>query len=165
MQSHWWIKTRFTARKCSNRVKTDNFLYPVTLKFDRWPWKTIGPLFYAALSFVHQSILIGEFKLELQSGNPQIKIGDFSSHVTLKFNGWPWKNIAYLFYAASRFVHSFVAISKLKLESRSENAQIGTKLFRLLWLQTLTSDLNLLHGHHFCPWWLLFHDDTTTGTL
>ena len=35
----------------------------VTLKFDGWPWKTIGHLFYATLSFVHHFKAIGEFKL------------------------------------------------------------------------------------------------------
>ena len=41
----------------------------VTLKFDGWPKKTIGHLFYATLSFLHHLVAIGEFKLELQSGN------------------------------------------------------------------------------------------------
>ena len=37
----------------------------VTLKFDGWPWKTIGHLFYVASSFVHHYTAISEFKLEL----------------------------------------------------------------------------------------------------
>ena len=41
----------------------------VTLKFDGWPQKTIGHLFYATLSFLHHFVAIGEYKLELQSGN------------------------------------------------------------------------------------------------
>ena len=40
------------------------------LKFDGWPWKTIGHLFYATC-FNHHFVPIGEFKLELQSGNAQ----------------------------------------------------------------------------------------------
>ena len=47
------------------------FRPPVTLKFDGWPSKTIGHLFYATLSFVQHFIAIGEFELELQSGNAQ----------------------------------------------------------------------------------------------
>ena len=43
----------------------------MTLKFDGWPWKTIGHLFNATPSFVHHFVAIGEFKLELQSGNAQ----------------------------------------------------------------------------------------------
>ena len=41
----------------------------MTLKFYIWPWKTIGHLFYAISIFVHHFVAIGEFKLELQSGN------------------------------------------------------------------------------------------------
>ena len=45
------------------------FLSRVILKFDRWPWQKIGPLFNATSNVVHHFIAIGEFKLELQSGN------------------------------------------------------------------------------------------------
>ena len=47
------------------------FLEAATLKFDGWPWKTIGHLFYASSSFVQHFVPIGEFKLELHSGNAQ----------------------------------------------------------------------------------------------
>ena len=68
-QSHGWIQTEVTVRKRSIRVRIDDFLSHVTLKFDRWPWKTIRHLFYASSSFVHHFISIIEFKLKLQSGN------------------------------------------------------------------------------------------------
>ena len=42
------------------------FFSHVTLKFDRWPWKTIGHLCYVAISFLHNFIAIDEFKLELR---------------------------------------------------------------------------------------------------
>ena len=58
-----------TVRKRSIRVEIGNFLSAVTLKFDRWLWKTIGHFSYAASSFVYHFIAIGEFKLELQSGS------------------------------------------------------------------------------------------------
>ena len=61
------------------------FLSRVTLKFDRWPWKTIGHLFYATSSFVHHFVAIGEFKLELQSGDAQ-----FGSKSTIFLAVWPW---------------------------------------------------------------------------
>ena len=67
--SHRWIETKVTVRKRSIRVIIGNFLSRATLKFDRWHWKTIGHLFYATSSFVHHFLAIGEFKLELQSGN------------------------------------------------------------------------------------------------
>ena len=70
-QIHWWIETEVTVRKRSIRVKIGDFLSCVTLKLDGWPWKTIGHLFYTTLSFVHHFKSIGEFKLELQSGNAQ----------------------------------------------------------------------------------------------
>ena len=52
-------------------VKINDFFSRVTLQFDVWPWKTIGHLFYATSSFVHHFVAIGDFKLELQSGNAQ----------------------------------------------------------------------------------------------
>ena len=70
-QIHWWIQTVFTFQKRSIRVEIGDMLSCVTLKFDGWPWKTIGHLFYATSSFVQHFIAIGEFKLELQSGNTQ----------------------------------------------------------------------------------------------
>ena len=72
-QIHWWIQTGFTVQKCSIRVEISDMLSCVTLKFDGWPWKTIGHLFYATSSFVQHRhfVAIGEFKLELQSGNAQ----------------------------------------------------------------------------------------------
>ena len=70
-QIHQWIETEVTVRKHSIRVKIGDFLSCVTLKFDGWPWKTIGHLFYTTPSFVHHFKSIGEFKLELQSGNAQ----------------------------------------------------------------------------------------------
>ena len=62
-QSHRWIQTKVTVRKHSIRVKTGDLLSRVTLKFDGWPWKTIGHLVYVASSFMHHFITIGEFKL------------------------------------------------------------------------------------------------------
>ena len=73
------------VRKHSVRVKMDNFLSHVTLKFDVWPWKTIGHLFYATSSFVHHFVAIGESKLELQSGNAK-----FGSNSTIFSALWPW---------------------------------------------------------------------------
>ena len=45
------------------------FFSRVTLKFDGPPCKTIEHLFYAIYSFAHHFVAIGEFKLELESGN------------------------------------------------------------------------------------------------
>ena len=158
-----------------------------------WPWncindlkKTIPHAFYTMSSFVHHFKAMGEFKLELQSRNAQFgsKSVIFLLYVTLKFDRWSSKIIGYLFYAASSFVHNFKAISELKLELQSGNAQFRSKSmffvlcdheiwwmtiiiceFKLelqsgncyigfwhLWPWPLTSDLDFLHGHHFCHW-------------
>ena len=41
-----------------------------------------------------------------------VKIDDFLSRVTLIFDGWPWKTIGHLFYAASSFGYHYIAIRK-----------------------------------------------------
>ena len=96
--SHRWFQTWVTVRKRPIWVKFDNFWSHVPLQFDVWPWKTIGHLFYATSSFVQHFVAIGEFKLELQSGNAQSgsKSTIFFSRVTLKFDGWPSKTIGHL---------------------------------------------------------------------
>ena len=83
--SHQWIQTRVTVWKRPIWVKINVFLYRVPLKFDRWPWKTIGHLFYATSSFVHHFIAIIEFKLELQSENTQ-----FGSKQMIFLGMWTW---------------------------------------------------------------------------
>ena len=57
-----------------------------------------------------------------------VKIDDFWSHVTLKFDGWPWKTIEHLSYTTLSFVHHFKAIGEFKLEPQSGNAQFGSQL-------------------------------------
>ena len=59
------------VRKRPIWVKIGDVLSRVTLKFDGWPWKTIGHLSFAVSSFVQHFIAIGELKLELLSGNAQ----------------------------------------------------------------------------------------------
>ena len=126
--SHQWIQAGVTVRKCPIWVKFDYFESCVTLKFDGWPWKTIGRLFNATSSFVHHFVAIGDSKLELQSGNAQFgsKSTIFKSLVTLQFDVWPWKTIGPLFYATSSSMHHFMAIGEFKLELQSGNAQFGS---------------------------------------
>ena len=61
------------VRKRPIWVKIGDVLSRVTFKFDECPWKTIGHLFFAVSSFVQHFIAIGEFTLELQSGNAQFE--------------------------------------------------------------------------------------------
>ena len=72
-----------------------------------------------------------------------VKLDDFFSCVTLQFDVWPCKTIGHLFYAASSFVHHFVANGELKLELQSGNAQLGSNstIFRGVWPWNLTDDL------------------------
>ena len=84
-RTHRWNQTGVTVRKRPIWVKFDDFKSRVTLKFDGWPSKTIGHLFYATSSFVQHFIAIGEFKLELQSGNAQS-----GSNFSIFSAVWPW---------------------------------------------------------------------------
>ena len=81
----WWIQTWVTVRKRPIWVKFNDFWSRATLKFDGWPCKTIGHLFYPSSSFVHHFVAIGELKLELQSGNAQ-----FGSNSTIFRAVRPW---------------------------------------------------------------------------
>ena len=101
------------------------FLSRVTFKFDGWPWKTIGDLFYATSSFVHHFIAISE--VTVRKRPIRFKINNFMSRVTLKFDRWPWKTIECLLYATSNFVLHLEAIKEFKLELQSGSAQLGTK--------------------------------------
>ena len=83
--THWWIQIWVTVWNRSIRVKIDDCLSRVTYKFHGWPSKTIGHLFYATSSFVYHFVPIGEFKLELQSGNAQ-----FGSNSTIFRAVRPW---------------------------------------------------------------------------
>ena len=127
-RTHWWIQTGVTVGKRPIWVKIDNFFSRVTFNLDGWPWKTIGHLFYDALSFVHHFNAIGKFKLKLQSGIApfESKSTIFFSRVTLKFCRWPWKTKGHHFYATSSFVHHFVPIGEFKLELQSGNGQFGS---------------------------------------
>ena len=84
-RSHQWIQLWVTVRKRSNRVKFDDCLPTVTLKFQEWPWKTIGHFFYTHPSFVHHFIAICVFRFEFQSGNAQLW-----SKSTIFCLLWPW---------------------------------------------------------------------------
>ena len=84
-RSHRWIQAGVTVRKRPIWVKFDDFQSRVTLQFDRWPWKTIGHLFYSTSSFVHHFVTIVVLQLELQSGN-----GQFGSNSTIFRAVWPW---------------------------------------------------------------------------
>ena len=107
--SHRWIQTGVTVRKCPIWVKIVDFFSRVTLQFDVWPWKTTGHLFYATSSFVHHFVAIGDFKLELQSGNAQV-----GSNSTIFGVAWPWNltdDLEKQYGASSFLLQAFCSIS------------------------------------------------------
>ena len=157
-----------TGLVISNWIQIINFSARVTVNFDWWPCKKIGHLFYATSSFVHHFVAIGEFKLELQSGNAQ-----FGSKSTIFLAVWPrnftddpQKKIGYLFYATSSFVHHFVAIGEFKLKLQSGNDQSGSNSRFLepcdleIWRMTLQNNrAPLLSYFKLCAsfrshWWI-----------
>ena len=71
-QKHRWIQKLESQSKIAQfGSKSVIFLSRVTLKFDETLIKKIGHLCYTISSFVHHFTAIGEFKLELQSGDAQ----------------------------------------------------------------------------------------------
>ena len=135
------FQTGVTVWIYSIKVKISICLSHVTLKFDRWPWKTIRHLFYTTLGSVHHFKAMGEFKLELQSRNSQFDF--FLYRVTLQFNGWPRKTIRHIFYTTLSTVHHFKACSEFKLELESASTQFGWKatIFCPVWPWNLMDDL------------------------
>ena len=135
-----------TGQVISNWIQIVNFSARVTVKFDGWPRKTIGHFYllynvklYASFQ-IHWWIQTG---FTVQKRSIRVEIGDMLSRVTLKFDGWPWKTIAHLFYATSSFVQHFVAIGEFKLELQSRNAQSGSNstIFRAVRPWNSTDDL------------------------
>ena len=126
---HWWIQTGVTVRNRPIWVKFDDFESRVTFKFDGWLWKSMGHLSHATSTFVHHSVAIGEFKLELQSGNSQfgsnstILLTVLHSNLTDDLE----KTIGHLFYDTLSYVHYFYTIAKFKLKLQTRNDQFGSK--------------------------------------
>ena len=89
LRSHWWIQTGVEVWNTQFGSKS-TILSPVTLKFGRWPWKTIWNIFYATSNYVHHFVAICEFKLESWSGKAQIGAKFALTCLTLTFDLWPW---------------------------------------------------------------------------
>ena len=106
-QSHLWIQTGVTVQKRSIWVKIGHFVE----------------------IFVYYFIAIGQFKLQLQSGNRQFgwKSLIFFVVCDLEISWVTLEKIENLSYATLKFVHHFIAISEFKLELQSRNAQFVSK--------------------------------------
>ena len=148
-QTPRWIKTGVTVRKRSIRVKIGIFFVPcdleiwwMTLKNNRAPLLCCLKLYTSFHS--HRWI---QTKVTVRKHPIWVKIDDFFSRVTLKFDRWPWKN------------NRAPLLSNIKLYASFHHhmwIQTGvTVRKRLSWVMTsvtLTYDLDLSHGHHFCHW-------------
>ena len=76
---------------------------------------------FCALPCSHQSFQTG---VTVRKRPVRVKISKFWAPVTRDFDGWPWKALGHLIYAATSFEHHFVAISQFKLQLQSGNTKI-----------------------------------------
>ena len=164
-RSHWSIQAGVTVRKRLVWVKFDAFKSRVTLTFDGWPSKTIGHLFYATSSFVHHFVAIGEFKLELQSGNAQ----SWSNSVLFRA-AWPWNltdDLQKQKGTSSKHHQAICIISSSHVNSNwsysPETVKLGCDLCDLAhWPLTLTFCMDITFVICNNSW--KFQDDAMMGT-
>ena len=128
IQIHRWIQTGVTVRKASIWVNIGDFcpVWLTSLMDDLEKYNREPLLYYFKLCLSFQGHRWFQTWVTVRKHSIRVKISDFLSHVTLKFDGWPWKTIGHPFYAASSYVHNFVAISIFKLELQSGKAQFGS---------------------------------------
>ena len=129
---------QFGSKSAIFFVPCDLEIWWMTLENDR---ATL--LYYIKLCASFQIHRWIETEVTVQKRPIWVKIGNFVSRVTLKFDGCPWKTIGHLFYVASSFVHHFTSISEFKLELQSGNAQSGSNstIFKAVQPWNLTDDL------------------------
>ena len=141
----------------------------MTLKFDGWPRKTIGHLFYlfyTMLSFVLHFKTTGELKLELQSRKAQF--GSKSTICPL----WPWNlmdDLEKQYGTSSMSLQALCIISLPYVNSNwsydLETAKWVHDLCDLdLWPLTLTICIYITFVNGNMNSWK-FQDDRMTGTL
>ena len=133
-----WSYSLETLSSGQNRqffVPCDLEMWRMTLKNNRAPL-----LYYIKLCALFQSHWWIQTGVTVRKRSIWVKIGDFLSRVTLKFDGWPWKTTGYPFYATSSFVHHSKAICEFKLELQSGNAQFVSKTVIFLSRVTLKFD-------------------------
>ena len=147
----------------------------MTLKFNEWLKKNNKALllYYTKLcaSFqIHRRIQTG---VTVRECSLRVKIGDFLSRVTFKFDGWSWKTIGYLFYITLRFVQYFKTTGIFKLELESGNAQFGSQLVILCppwpignWWMTLKNNrAHLLYYIKLCALFQIHRWSHTWGPV
>ena len=158
-RSHWWIQTGGQSGNAQFGSNSTIFLavWPRNLMNDLGNNRAPLLCCFKLCAIIHgnQWILTG---VTVRKCPIWVKINDFFSRVTLKFDRWPSITIGHLFYATSSFVHHFKAIVKLKLKLQSGNAQFGWKLeiFCPVWPWNLTDDLEKQKGTSSMPLQALF---------
>ena len=100
------------------RVKLVAVLSRMTLKIDKWHWKTIEHLFYTTSSFAPHLESIDEVKLKVTvwKGSILVKIDEFFVPRSLEISWMTLKTIGHLFCTTLSFVQHLKAIGIFKLE-------------------------------------------------
>ena len=140
----------------------------MTLKFDGWPQKIIGHLFYITSSFVYHLKPLHEFKLELLSRNAQFGSKSVIFFVPCDIEIWlmTLKNNRAPFYTTLSFVRHFKPIGEFKLKLQSGNAQFESKstIFLAVWPRNFTDDVSWKTiGHLFYATWSFVHHFVAFG--
>ena len=127
-QCHW---VRFHSALGNKAKLRDLIAIFVPCDLDIW-WMTLknnrAPLLcYIKPCASFQSHQWNQTGVTVPKRSIRVKIGNFLSRVTWKFDGWPWITIGHVSYVASSFVHHFITIGEFKLKLLSRNAQLGSK--------------------------------------
>ena len=137
---HMRIQTGVTVRKRLSWVVTS-----VTLTFDLWPWSFAWTLLLSLVITPENFMMIrwGEHSQKGVTDGRTDRQTDRRTENTICRAAWSQLTIGHLYYATSRSMHHFVAISEFKLELQSGNAQFGSKsmIFWAVWPCNLTYDL------------------------
>ena len=139
---------RFKQELQSRNTKfgSKSAIWWMTLENNKAPYLTYFKL--CASLHGHRSM---QTRVTVRKCQIRVKIGDFLSCVTLKFDRWPWKRIQHLFYATSSFSHHFIAIGQFELELQSGKAKFWSKSVIFLSRMTLKFD-RLVGSSPAIPW-------------
>ena len=157
------FKLKWQSGKNSIWVKIADFLVSCDLKIWRMTLKNnrahLLCYFKLCASFYsHPSIQNGVTVWKRQIW---VKIGNFLSRVTSKFDEWPWKPMGHLLYATSSFVFHFIAICEIKMKLQSGNTKFRSKSANFCpeWPWNLIDDLknNRAPLLCYCKLSALFH--------
>ena len=151
-QSHRWIQTGVTARKRSIQrffVPCDLEIWWMTLKNNRAPLLCCVKL--CASFHSHRWIIT---KATVRKRSIRVKISDLLSRVTVKFDGWPWKNSRTPLLRYFKLCASFVAIGELELKAETPNLSQNRRFVEPhdfeIWRMTLKNNrATSIFMHHF----------------